>query len=151
MSKLILTSEVSGLGSAGDVVDVKNGYARNYLIPQGFAVAWSRGGEKQVDSIKAARAARELATLEEAQDLKAKLEAAPVVLTAKAAGREGRLFGSVTTQDIADAVSNAGIGSIDKRTVEIPSAIKSTGQHEATVRVRAEVVATITLNVVAAK
>jgi len=74
MSKLILTSEVSGLGSAGDVVEVKNGYARNYLIPQGFAVAWSRGGEKQVDQIKAARAARELATLEEAQDLKAKLE-----------------------------------------------------------------------------
>ena len=57
MSKLILTSEVSGLGSAGDVVDVKNGYARNYLIPQGFAIAWSKGAEKQVDSIKASRAA----------------------------------------------------------------------------------------------
>ena len=69
MSKLILTSEVTGLGSPGDVVDVKNGYARNYLIPQGFAVAWSRGGEKQIDSIKAARSARELATLEEAQSL----------------------------------------------------------------------------------
>ena len=67
MSKLILTSEVTGLGSPGDVVDVKNGYARNYLIPQGFAVAWSRGGEKQVDQIKSGRAARELATLEEAQ------------------------------------------------------------------------------------
>ncbi|GAB3400303.1 50S ribosomal protein L9 [Schumannella luteola] len=150
MSKLILTSEVSGLGSAGDVVDVKNGFARNYLIPQGFAVAWSRGGEKQVDSIKAARAARELATIEEAQDLKAKLQAGPVPLSVKA-GREGRLFGSVTTQDIADAVEKAGIGSIDKRTVEIPSAIKTTGQHEVTVRVRAEIVATITLNVVAAK
>ena len=61
MSKLILTHEVTGLGSAGDVVEVKNGYARNYLIPQGFAVAWTRGGQKQVDQIKAARAARELA------------------------------------------------------------------------------------------
>ena len=69
MSKLILTSEVSGLGSAGDVVDVKNGYARNYLIPQGFAVQWSKGGEKQIDQIKAARTAREHATLEEAQAL----------------------------------------------------------------------------------
>ena len=107
MSKLILTSEVTGLGSAGDVVEVKNGYARNYLIPQGFAVAWSRGGEKQIDSIKAARAARELATLEEAQALKAKLEGTAVKLTVKA-GREGRLFGSVKTADIADAVAAAG-------------------------------------------
>ena len=107
MSKLILTSEVTGLGSAGDVVEVKNGYARNYLIPQGFAVAWSRGGEKQIDPIKAGRAARELATLEEAQALKAKLEGTAVKLTVKA-GREGRLFGSVKTADIADAVAAAG-------------------------------------------
>ena len=78
MSKLILTHEVSGLGSAGDIVDVKNGYARNYLIPQGFAIAWTRGGEKQVEQIKSARAAREHATIEEAQDLKSKLEAATV-------------------------------------------------------------------------
>ncbi len=76
MSKLILTHEVTGLGAPGDVVDVKNGFARNYLIPQGFAVAWTRGGEKQIESIKAARTAREHATLEEAQDLKARLEAA---------------------------------------------------------------------------
>ncbi|HWH97892.1 MAG TPA: 50S ribosomal protein L9, partial [Pseudolysinimonas sp.] len=96
MSKLILTSEVTGLGSPGDVVDVKNGYARNYLIPQGFAIAWSKGAEKQVDSIKASRAAKELATLEEAQTLKTKLEAAPVKLAVKS-GSEGRLFGSVKT------------------------------------------------------
>ena len=96
MSKLILTHEVTGLGSAGDVVDVKNGYARNYLIPQGFAMAWTRGGEKQVEQIKAARVARELHTIEQAQDLKAKLEATKVKLTVKA-GREGRLFGSVKT------------------------------------------------------
>jgi large subunit ribosomal protein L9 len=150
MSKLILTSEVSGLGSAGDVVDVKNGYARNYLIPQGFAVAWTKGGEKQVEQIKSARAARELATLEEAQALKAKLEASSVKLTVKA-GREGRLFGSVKTDDIADAVEKAGIGSIDKRTVELVAPIKATGRHEATVRLRSDVVAAITLEVVAAK
>ena len=64
MAKLILTHEVSGLGTPGDVVEVKNGYARNYLVPQGFAVAWSRGAEKQIESIKAARAAREHATIE---------------------------------------------------------------------------------------
>ncbi|WP_168625961.1 MULTISPECIES: 50S ribosomal protein L9 [unclassified Cryobacterium] len=150
MSKLILTHEVTGLGAPGDVVDVKNGYARNYLIPQGFAVAWTRGGEKQIESIKAARAAREHATIEEAQDLKARLEANPVKLTVKA-GAGGRLFGSVKTSDVADAVSAAGIGEIDKRKVEIISPIKSTGDHEATVRLRDELVATITLQVVAAK
>ena len=150
MSKLILTSEVSGLGSAGDVVDVKNGYARNYLIPQGFAVQWTRGGEKQVDQIKSARVARELATLEEAQTLKSRLEQGPITLVAKA-GKEGRLFGSITTADVAEAVSAAGFGSIDKRTVELTSAIKATGQHEATVRLRSDVIAAITLQVVAAK
>ena len=66
MSKLILTQDVTGLGAPGDVIEVKNGYARNYLIPQGLAVAWSRGGEKQIETIKAARAAREHATIEEA-------------------------------------------------------------------------------------
>jgi large subunit ribosomal protein L9 len=150
MSKLILTHEVSGLGSAGDVVDVKNGYARNYLIPQGFAVAWSRGGEKQVEQIKAARVARELATIEEAQDLKAKLEATRVKLTVKA-GAEGRLFGSVKTSDVAAAVKTAGIGELDKRKIELPNPIKVVGDHEATVRLRDDLSATITLQVVAAK
>jgi large subunit ribosomal protein L9 len=150
MSKVILTSEVTGLGSPGDVVDVKNGYARNFLLPQGFAVQWSKGGEKQIEQIKAARTARELATLEDAQALKAKLESAPVKLTVKA-GREGRLFGSVKTDDIADAVEKAGIGSIDKRTIELSAPIKGTGRHEATVRLRTDVVAAITLEVVAAK
>jgi large subunit ribosomal protein L9 len=150
MSKLILTHEVTGLGAPGDVVDVANGFARNYLIPQGFAVQWTRGGEKQIDSIKAARAAREHATLEEAQDLKAKLQANPVTLTVKA-GEGGRLFGSVKTTDVADAVSAAGLGTVDKRKIEISAPIKAVGEHEATVRLRDDLVATITLKVVAAK
>jgi large subunit ribosomal protein L9 len=150
MSKLILTHEVSGLGSAGDVVDVKNGYARNYLIPQGFAVAWSKGGEKQVESIRAARTARELATIEEAQDLKMKLENATITLSVKA-GKDGRLFGSVRPGDVADAVQAQGVGSLDKRKVEVPATIKTVGDHEATVRLREDIVATISLNVVAAK
>ena len=150
MSKLILTHEVTGLGAPGDVIDVKNGFARNYLIPQGFAVPWTRGGEKQIDSIKAARVAREHATLEEAQDLKAKLEANTVKLTVKA-GQGGRLFGSVKTSDVADAVAAAGFGSVDKRKIEITSPIKATGQHEATVRLRDDLVATITIVVSAAK
>jgi large subunit ribosomal protein L9 len=150
MSKLILTHEVSGLGSAGDVVEVKNGFARNYLIPQGYAVTWSRGGEKQVEQIKAARVSREHATIEEAQHLKQVLEAATVKLTVKA-GEGGRLFGSVKTSDIADAVAAQGLGSIDKRTIELGSAIKGVGQYDATVRLRDDVIAALTIDVVAAK
>jgi len=150
MSKIILKNEVSGLGAAGDVVEVKNGYARNYLIPQGFAVAWTRGGEKQVEQIKSARAAREHATLEEAQALKAALESAKVKLVAKA-GKEGRLFGSVTTADVAEAVAAAGLGSVDRRVVELAAPIKSVGEHEATVKLRDGLTAVITLQVVAAR
>ena len=150
MSKLILTHEVTGLGAPGDVVDVKNGYARNFLIPQGFAVTWSRGGEKQIEQIKAARIAREHATIEEAKELKARLEATTVKLTVKA-GHGGRLFGSVKASDVADAVAAQGLGQIDKRKIEISSAIKATGEHEATIRLRDDLIATISLQVVAAK
>ena len=150
MAKLILTNEVAGLGSAGDVVEVKNGFARNYLIPQGFAVAWTRGGEKQVASIRAARESRAIHDHEEAVALKNTLETNKVKLSVKA-GAEGRLFGSVKTTDVADAVAAAGLGQLDKRKIEITSAIKTTGEHEATVRLRDDLVATITLQVVAAK
>jgi len=150
MSKLILTNEVAGLGSAGDVVEVKNGYARNYLIPQGFAVTWTRGGEKQVASIRAARDARAIHVHEEAVALKDSIEAAKVKLSVKA-GSEGRLFGAVKTGDIADAVKAAGLGELDKRKIHITSPIKSVGEHEATVRLRDDLTAVITLQVVAAK
>lgn len=150
MSKIILTNEVSGLGAAGDVVEVKNGYARNYLIPQGFAVAWTRGGEKQVEQIKSARAAREHATLEEAQALKDALEANRVRLLAKA-GKEGRLFGSVTTADVAEAVAAAGLGAVDKRVIELAAPIKTVGDHEATVKLRDGLTAVVTLQVIAAR
>ena len=150
MAKLILTNEVAGLGSAGDVIEVKNGYARNYLIPQGFAVAWSRGGEKQVASIRAARDARAIHDHEEAVALKDALEAAKVKLTVKA-GKEGRLFGSVKTADVADAVKAAGLGELDKRKIHITSPIKALGDHEATIRLRDDLTAVISLQVVAAK
>jgi len=150
MAKVILTNEVQGLGSAGDVVEVKNGYARNYLVPQGFATPWTRGGQKQVDQIKSARQARALHSLEDAQALKAKLEQGKVKLTVKA-GQGGRLFGSVKTADVAAAVADAGLGDVDKRKVEIPTPIKAIGDHEATVRLHDDVSATIILQVVAAK
>ncbi|MBP2436964.1 50S ribosomal protein L9 [Microbacterium amylolyticum] len=150
MSKLILTHEVDGLGSAGDVIEVKDGYARNYLIPQGFAVAWSRGGEKQVAQIRAAREARAIATHEEAEALKQKLQNARVKVSVKA-GAEGRLFGSVKPADVVAAVSAAGIGELDKRKVTIPSSIKAVGDHEVLVRLHDDVTAVINLQVVALK
>ncbi|GGF40664.1 50S ribosomal protein L9 [Microbacterium sorbitolivorans] len=150
MSKLILTHEVDGLGSAGDVVEVKNGYARNYLVPQGFAVAWTRGGQKQVDQIRAAREARAIATHEEAEALKQKLEQARVKLAVKS-GAEGRLFGSVKPADIVAAVAAAELGELDKRRVTIPAPIKTVGDHEALVRLHDDVTAVINLQVVSLK
>jgi large subunit ribosomal protein L9 len=150
MSKLILTHEVDGLGSAGDIVEVKNGYARNYLVPQGFAVAWTRGGQKQVDQIRAAREARAIATHEEAEALKQKHEQARVKLAVKS-GAEGRLFGSVKPADIVAAVAAAELGELDKRRVTIPAPIKTVGDHEALVRLHDDVTAVISLQVVALK
>jgi large subunit ribosomal protein L9 len=150
MSKLILTNEVSGLGSAGDVVEVKNGYARNYLLPRGFAILWSKGGEKQVASIRAGRDARALATAEEAVAFKTALEAATIKVAIKA-GVGGRLFGAVKTADVAKAVAAAGFGEIDKRKVSFVSPIRITGSHQASVRLHGDLSAVINLQVVAAK
>jgi large subunit ribosomal protein L9 len=149
MAKLILTHEVTGLGTPGDVVEVKNGYARNYLLPRGFALTWTKGGEKQVEEIRAAREARAVASLEEAKALAAKLQEAPVSLKVKA-GESGRLFGKVKTADVADAVEAAGLGKLDKRKIELDD-VKSLGTHTATVRLHDDVSATIKLNVTAAK
>lgn len=146
MAKVILTHEVQGLGSAGDVVDVKSGYARNYLVPQGYGVHWTRGGEAQVAQLRAARDARALASVEDAQALKAKLQENKVRLQAKT-GTGGRLFGSIKPAAIADAVAAAGLGEIDKRKITLPS-IKTTGEYKATVHLHEGVDAVVTLQVI---
>lgn len=147
-TKIILTQEVTGLGSAGDVVEVKGGYARNFLLPQGYAIAWTRGAEKTVESIKAARASRAVRDLDHAKDLKAKLEAAPVSVKVQA-GAEGRLFGSVTVAEIATALEGAAGETVDKRAIA-SKAIKSLGAHQITVKLHDEVSAQVALNVVSA-
>lgn len=149
MAKIILTHEVSGLGSAGDVVDVKNGYARNFLFPRGFATPWSRGAEKQIESIKNARAARDLASLEDAQALAAKLTSTTLTVPVKS-GAEGRLFGTVRADDVAKAVEASCLGSIDKRRVELTQRIKTTGVYQAVVRLHEEVNANVEFEVVPA-
>src|SRR3954451_13649033 len=107
--KLILTQEVTGLGAPGDVVEVKDGYGRNFLVPRGLALRWTRGAEKQIDTIRRTRAARAVHDKSHAQELKGQLEGLSVRLTARA-GTGGRLFGSVTVADVIDAVRAAGGG-----------------------------------------
>jgi large subunit ribosomal protein L9 len=145
--KLILTQEVTGLGTPGDVVEVKDGYGRNYLIPRGLGTRWTKGGEKQVAQIRAARASREIATLEEARSIKQRLEQGPVRFSART-GAGGRLFGAVTPADIADAVK-AGLGQdIDRRKVEVGNPIRAIGNYTVQVRLHPEVSASIDLEVV---
>jgi large subunit ribosomal protein L9 len=145
-TKLILTQEVTGLGAPGDVVEVAAGYGRNYLIPRGFAIRWTRGGEKQVEQIKRARAVREIRTLEEAQAAAGHLERLTVRLKRKA-GSNGRLFGSVGPADIAAAVKEAGGPDVDKRKIVVYDPIKTAGAHQVTVRLHPEVSAAVKLEV----
>jgi large subunit ribosomal protein L9 len=149
MAKLILTHEVTGLGEPGDIVEVKDGYARNFLMPRGLATIWTKGAEKNISSIRKARKAREIATLDDARAMRDSLGARIVTVTAKA-GTGGRLFGAVTTTEIAEAAKAAGAPAIDKRKIEIAHPIKSVGEHKVTLRLHPEVVATITVAVVGA-
>ncbi|MGN6612826.1 MAG: 50S ribosomal protein L9 [Angustibacter sp.] len=146
--KLILTQEVTGLGAPGDVVDVKDGYARNFLIPRSLGTPWTKGGQKQVDAIRKARASREIASIEQAQQIKAQLEGKTVTLTAHA-GAAGRLFGAITTADVADAVQQAGGPELDRRKIELGQPIKAVGRHDVSVRLHPEVSAKVALEVVA--
>ncbi|RLP90538.1 MULTISPECIES: 50S ribosomal protein L9 [unclassified Micromonospora] len=145
--KIILTQEVSGLGAPGDIVEVKDGFGRNYLLPQGFAIAWTKGAEKQVTVIKRARSAREIRDLDHANEVKGQLEGLKVNLKARA-GDGGRLFGSVTSAEIVDAVKTSGGPVLDRRRLEVPGHIKSTGTYPVKIKLHPEVTASFNLNVV---
>src|SRR3954453_17231889 len=145
--KLILTAEGTGLGSSGDTVEVKGGYGRNYLRPRGLAIKASRGAEKQVESLRRATAAREGRSHDEAQAVAGQLTGLTVRVPAGAV-EGGRLFGRVTTADVAAAVTAAGGPEPARRRIELPSSIKTTGQHAVTVRVHPEVSTQLTIEVV---
>jgi large subunit ribosomal protein L9 len=149
--KLILTAEVDHLGSAGDTVEVKDGYGRNFLLPRGLAIAASRGAERQANEIRRAREIKTVRDREHAVELKTAIEAlGSVSLPARTAGDSGKLFGSVTTADVVSAIKKAGGPNLDKRTVELPKAhIKALGSHAITVRLHPEVSAALSLSVVA--
>jgi large subunit ribosomal protein L9 len=145
--KIVLRSDVANLGLRGDLVDVADGYARNYLVPRGLAMAATKGSVRQAEAMSRARAVRDVRDREGAQALKSQLEAARVTITARA-GEGGRLFGSVTTSDVADAVEAQAHIPLDRRKLHLDEPIKSLGVHEIPIRLHAEVTATLTLEVV---
>jgi large subunit ribosomal protein L9 len=144
--KLILTNEVTGLGGPGDVVEVAGGYGRNYLVPRGLAMRWTRGAEKQIELIKRARAARDIRSHDDARETAQRLSALTVQLRVRA-GAQGRLFGSVSASDIAEAVRAAGGPVLDRRRIEVSTPIRTIGSHQVTVRLHPEVEATLDVEV----
>ena len=144
--KLILTNEVTGLGGPGDVVEVAGGYGRNYLVPRGLAMRWTRGAEKQIELIKRARKARDIRGLDDARETAQRLSALTIQLRVRA-GAQGRLFGSVSASDIAEAVRAAGGPVLDRRRIEVTTPIRTIGSHQVTVRLHPEVEATLDVEV----
>ena len=145
--KLILTQEVDNLGAAGDVVEVADGFGRNYLVPRGAAITWTKGGEKQISQLKRARDAREIRDLGHARQIKAELEKLTVTVPGRA-GKEGKLFGSITETDIATAVKNAGGPSVDKKRIKLDGHIKTLGRHEVVIDLQHDVLANLEVTVV---
>jgi len=147
--KLILTADVPNLGAPGDIVEVKDGYGRNLLLPRKLAIVATRGAEKQVAAIQRAQRARQIRDLGHAKEVAGELGALSLTVKAKAAGDSGRLFGSVTAADVVEAVRAAGGPAIDRRAVEVPGQIKTVGTHKVTVRLHPEVTTELEVAVVA--
>ncbi len=145
--KLILTAAVPHLGIAGDIVEVKDGYGRNYLLPRGFAIAWTRGAEKQIEGIQRARDARTVRDQEHAKALRGQLEALEVSLPSRASGE--KLFGAVTAADVVAAIKKAGGPAVDKRSIQIAKPIKTVGTHTVGVKLTDAVTAHLPVSVVA--
>ena len=145
--KIILTADVSGLGESGDIVGVKDGYARNYLLPRSLAIVATKGAQKQVETIRRTQEARRVRNLEHAQELKQQLqELGSVQLTAKVSN-QGKLFGSITAADVVNAVRKAGGPNLDKRSVDMRGHIKALGKHGVDVRLHPDVKASLDVEV----
>jgi len=147
--KLILTAPVDKLGIAGDVVDVKPGYGRNYLLPQGLAIAFNRGTAKQIEGIQRARDAKQIRDNEHAAQVREQLEGLDVQIEARAA-EGGSLFGAVTAADIAQAIKKAGGPAVDKRAISIAKPVKTVGSHKVGVKLTDAVTAHVAVTVAAA-
>ncbi|MEC3974676.1 50S ribosomal protein L9 [Amycolatopsis sp. H20-H5] len=148
MAKIILTTDVANLGGPGDIVEVKDGYARNYLFPRGYAIAASKGAEKNVQTIRRAQEGRRIRDLDHAKEIKATLEGLGAIeLSAKSAEGSKKLFGSVTTTDIVSAIKAAGGPLLDKRVIELKDHIKTVGKHSVGARLHPDVKVEVRLEV----
>lgn len=147
--KLILTTDVPGLGAPGDIVEVRDGYGRNFLLPQGKAITSTKGAEKQVATIKRAQLAREIRGTEHANEVKQALEKLNVTITARTTGDGTKLFGSITAIDVAAAIKSAGGPTVDRRTIDTGGHIKTVGAHAVSVKLHPGVTATVPVKVVA--
>jgi large subunit ribosomal protein L9 len=144
--KLILTQSVTGLGEPGDIVNVKDGYARNFLMAKNKGIKWTEGGQKQVDQIKRAREARAVRGLEHARELQSALTAKVFPVEAKV-GEANRLFGSINAADIVKAIEVAGGPKIDRRILQIEHPIKLAGKHKIVAKLHPEVSATVQIKI----
>lgn len=146
--KLILKEDVEKLGEAGELVTVKDGYGRNYLIPQGYAVMATDGAIRAYEEEQRQRSRKIEATIQNAQKLADQLEKVSVTITVTA-GEDGKIFGTVTTQQLADAVNEKGFD-IDRRKITIDSDVKNLGEYTATVNILKDINATLKFWVVKA-
>ena len=145
--KIILLEDVKKLGKKGDLVDVADGYARNYLFPRDLAEEATAGKIKQLKKGKAALEDRKEKEKEQAQEIAEKLSKAEVSLKVKA-GEQGKLFGSVTTKDISEALKKQCKIEVDRRKIELFEPIKTLGEHKVDIKLFPEVVASLTLKII---
>ncbi|MGO2036229.1 MAG: 50S ribosomal protein L9 [Brevibacterium sp.] len=145
--KVILNQEVDGLGAAGDVVEVRAGYARNLLLPRGWASAWSEGAEKHINALRKARQAKQIADHDEAVKVKGELESSSARIEMKS-GKNGRLFGAVTPALVAEALQAATGHDFDRRQVALTGHVKAPGSYTAVVRVNDSITANANFEVI---
>jgi large subunit ribosomal protein L9 len=150
LTKLILTENIPGLGAEADVVKVRRGYARNYLLPRGKAYEVTAGAVRQLDALKQKRAEREARELNEAEELARRIGKARFIFTLET-GETGRAFGSVTAQDIVNRVKNELGAEIDRHKIVLERAIKDTGEHEVAIKLHHDVTAQLVFQVKSAE
>ncbi|WP_151549717.1 MULTISPECIES: 50S ribosomal protein L9 [Corynebacterium] len=149
--KLILTAAVENLGVPGDIVEVKDGYGRNYLLPRGMAIVATRGAEKQIEDIKRVRSERQIQSLDHAREVKEQIEALDNITVTMRTSSKGKLFGSVQAGDIVRAIEAAGGPKIEKQTITVPKGlVKSTGGYQVIAQLHDDISAKVNFKVVAA-
>ncbi len=146
--KIVLRADVDHLGRKGDLLEVADGYARNFLVPRGLAMKATRGVVTQADAMRRNRGARDARDREAAEELASRLAATPVRIEARA-GEGGKLFGSVTNADVADAFRNQAGIELDRRSIELTEPLKELGVAQVPVRLHPDVTAALQVEVVA--